>query len=98
MLFKLMAIIAISLSFGLMVSSTSILLGNTQNQAYAEANCEKAGLDFNNGFNLRGNGKQCSNFGEDAEGPKEPIRDCNHKNSLKDNDGDGNHICLMRGN
>ena len=89
--------IAISLSFGLMMTSTSLLSGNTLNQAHADANCDKAGLDRNNGGNLRGNGKQCSIFGDLADGPKEPIRDCGHDNSFKDNDNDGAAICSDRG-
>lgn len=63
--------------------------------AYADANCDKAGGEINNGGNPTGNKKQCSQ--PDAEGPKEPIRNCDSPNRFKDNDGDGNKFCQLRG-
>ena len=63
----------------------------------AEANCESATPNLNSAGNWRGNVKQCIGESE-AEGPKEPIRSCDSPNKFKDNDGDGNEGCKVRGN
>jgi hypothetical protein len=63
--------------------------------AYADANCDQANFEDNPSGNTRGNAKQCG--GPFSEGPKEPIRDCLHKNEFKDNDGDGFSECKFRG-
>jgi hypothetical protein len=55
-------------------------------------NCDKANLGANDQGHIRGN-SHCSTGVE----PKEPARDCGHKNSEKDNDGDGATICIGRG-
>lgn len=63
--------------------------------AYADANCDEAGGGINNGGNAKGNAKQCSQ--PDAEGSKEPVRNCDSPNRFKDNDGDDNKFCKIRG-
>lgn len=55
-------------------------------------NCDKANLGANDQGHIRGN-SHCSTGVE----PKEPARDCGHKNSEKDNDGDTATICINRG-
>jgi hypothetical protein len=62
--------------------------------AYADANCDKAGLEFNNQEHQRGNPKQCG-FDINVEG--EQPRSCNSPNALKDTDGDGTAYCIGRG-
>jgi hypothetical protein len=56
-------------------------------------NCDNANLGANDQGHIRGN-SHCSTGVE----PKEPARDCGHKNSDKDNDGDTATICINRGN
>lgn len=60
--------------------------------ANAEPNCDNANLGANDQGHIRGN-SHCSSGIE----PKEPARDCGHKNSDKDNDGDTATICINRG-
>lgn len=55
-------------------------------------NCDSANLGANYEGHIRGN-SHCSTGVE----PKEPARDCGHKNSEKDNDGDTATICINRG-
>jgi hypothetical protein len=62
------------------------------NPLHAEPNCDKANLGANDQGHIRGN-SHCSTGVE----PKEPARDCGHKNSEKDNDADGATICINRG-
>lgn len=81
----------------------SIIIGTTANSAsniysvYAEANCETTTPALNPAENWKGNVKQCSGI-SGPEGSKEPIRSCESPNKFKDNDGDGNEICKIRGN
>lgn len=63
-----------------------------QQYVYADPNCDKSNLGANDQGHIRGN-SHCSTGVE----PKEPPRDCGHKNSEKDNDGDGATICINRG-
>lgn len=62
------------------------------NSVDAEPNCDSANLGANDQGHIRGN-SHCSTGVE----PKEPARDCGHKNSEKDNDGDTATICINRG-
>jgi hypothetical protein len=64
--------------------------------AYADANCDKADVKDNKAGNERGNVKECFANGL-LEGPKEPVRDCDHKNSFKNNNDDGLAGCRERG-
>lgn len=59
---------------------------------HGEPNCDSANLGANDQGHIRGN-SHCSTGVE----PKEPARDCGHKNSEKDNDGDTATICINRG-
>lgn len=58
----------------------------------AAINCDNANLGANDQGHIRGN-SHCSTGVE----PKEPARDCGHKNSEKDNDGDTATVCINRG-
>jgi hypothetical protein len=62
--------------------------------AYADANCDKAQLEQNDQFRVRGNAQQCSTFG----GEGEQTRSCHSPNAFKDNDEDGTASCIFRGN
>ena len=86
------------MSIGLItaLNTPSLPISSTP-QAFAAANCEKANEDFNDQGNVRGNPKQCNPFGSDTQGPKVPVRDCNSPNNFKDNDGDGQATCTLRG-
>ena len=64
---------------------------------YADANCDKADNTNNPTGNFKGNSKQCS-INTDNQGPKEPIRNCDSPNNVKNNDGDANVSCKFRGN
>jgi hypothetical protein len=92
----ILAIIAIIATIGMVGSA--IGTGMVTQHAYAAANCDKADLGPNNQGNVRGNSKQCGDFQPEQNGPKEPNRDCDHKNSFKDNDNDGSATCALRGN
>ncbi len=79
-----MALIAITLSIVLIfaLNTSDLSISKTQ-QAFTAANCDKADLEINGHGNMRGNAKQCGFL---TEGPKEPVRDCDSPNALKDND------------
>ena len=99
MKYKLLSLIAITLSIGLMavLNSSALPISKTQ-QAFAAANCDKANLEKNDQGKTRGNSKQCGDFGSTTGGPKEPNRDCDSPNAFKDNDDDGIATCVFRGN
>lgn len=92
----ILAIITIIATLGMIGSA--VITGMATQQALATANCDKANLEHNNQGNVRGNSKKCGDFGSSTDGPKEPNRDCGHKNSFKDNDNDGTATCVFRGN
>lgn len=60
----------------------------------AEPDCEKVGVHDNPAGNAAGNGHEC--IGGSGDNP-EPVRDCSHKNSEKDNNNDGTTACIPRG-
>lgn len=62
--------------------------------AQGETDCEQTGVHDNPAGNAAGNGHEC--VGGSGDNP-EPVRDCSHKNSEKDNNGDGFMACIPRG-
>lgn len=63
-------------------------------QLRAEPDCEHVGVEDNPSGNARGNGHEC--IGGSGDNP-EPVRSCNHKNSEKDNNDNGEIACIPRG-
>lgn len=78
-----------------LVLTASFLIMHVEQPVKAEPNCDKAGLKLNQREIIAGN-SHCA-FGDNDGKPPEPERDCNHKNSIKDNDGDGASGCVPRG-
>lgn len=78
-----------------LVLSTSFLIANVAHPVKADPNCDKAGVKLNQREIIAGN-THCAFTDNDGKSP-EPERDCNHKNSIKDNDGDGASGCVPRG-
>ena len=62
-------------------------------QVQADPDCEQVGVHDNPSGNAAGNGQQCIGVDE----PNEPVRDCDHKNSEKDNNDNGITGCIPRG-
>jgi hypothetical protein len=59
----------------------------------ADPDCEHNGVHLNTNGKPAGNGQQCIGIDE----PNEPVRDCGHKNSEKDNNDNGVTACVPRG-
>jgi hypothetical protein len=82
----------VSVFLFLFLQATLLIFVNDDYEVGA-INCDSANLGANDQGHIRGN-SHCSTGVE----PKEPARDCGHKNSDKDNDGDTATICINRGN
>ena len=66
----------------------------TYTRVWAEPDCEQVGVHDNPQGNAAGNGQQCVGGPGDSG---EPVRDCDHKNSEKDNNDNGFFACIPRG-
>lgn len=77
-----------------LVAAAMTLVG-TSAVAVAEPDCEQVGVHDNPAGNAAGNGHEC--VGGSGDNP-EPVRDCSHKNSEKDNNDNGETACIPRGN
>jgi hypothetical protein len=65
--------------------------------AYADANCDKAGVEIKEKGQVTGNAKQCNRGITPFDNEGEQPRSCRGPNMLKDNDGDGTAFCMNRG-
>ena len=65
----------------------------TYTRVWADPDCEHNGVHLNKNGKPAGNGQQCIGIDE----PNEPVRDCAHKNSEKDNNDNGVTACVPRG-
>lgn len=70
-------------------------IGGAPLMLQAEPDCEQVGVHDNPAGNAAGNGHEC--VGGSGDNP-EPVRDCSHKNSEKDNNENGEFACIPRGN
>lgn len=86
---RLLIIPVVAIATALVIVGTNIIVAPV---AVSAINCDNANLGANDQGHIRGN-SHCSTGVE----PKEPARDCGHKNSDKDNDGDTATICINRG-
>lgn len=66
----------------------------TMSRVQAEPDCEQVGVHDNPAGNAAGNGQQCIS---DEHIKNEPVRDCSHKNSEKDNNENDFGACIPRG-
>lgn len=78
-----------------LVLLTVIVAVPTTMSVRAETDCEQTGVHDNPAGNAAGNGHEC--VGGSGDNP-EPVRDCSHKNSEKDNNDNGEMACIPRGN
>lgn len=84
-----------SVVFAVVVLTIMSVIVNVPNyNVKAEADCEKVGVHDNPAGNAAGNGHEC--VGGSGDNP-EPVRDCSHKNSEKDNNDNGEMACIPRG-